>query len=208
MRSRLPLVDPAKRLTWLVIVLAGAAASAAAGCATPEAKAACYPVTSWSTPVFRCAAPRVAAVTPPPEPAKPEPTPELESPSPPPPPKAEVKTEHIELSETVQFETDSAVLLDRSRALLDEVVQALTDHPEVTKVEIDGHTDSVASKTHNMKLSQERVASVKAYLIGKGIDARRLTTKGFGETKPVASNKTEEGRAKNRRVEFRIVKRK
>src|SRR5262249_42118360 len=106
------------------------------------------------------------------------------------------------------FETDSAVLLDRSKALLDDVAKVLTDHPEITKVQIEGHTDSKASHRHNQKLSLERVASVKTYLVGKGIDASRLTTKGFGETKPIASNKTEEGRAKNRRVDFRIMKRK
>ncbi len=188
-----------------------------AGCATPAAKATCYPVTGWASPVFRCggtaAATPVAVVTPP-EPAKPEAEPEPEvdakpepKPAPPRVPKAEVKAERIELAETVQFETESAVLLDRSKELLDDVAQALTDHPEVTRVVIEGHTDAVASRRHNLKLSQQRVASVKAYLIGKGIEASRLTTKAFGETKPLASNKTEEGRAKNRRVDFRIVKR-
>ena len=63
------------------------------------------------------------------------------------------------------------------------------------------------SHRHNQKLSLERIASVKTYLVGKGIDAGRLTTKGFGETKPIASNKTKEGRAKNRRVDFRIMAR-
>jgi len=108
----------------------------------------------------------------------------------------------------VQFETESAVLLDRSKALLDEVAQQLADHPEVKKVQIEGHTDAVASRRHNQKLSQDRVASVKKYLLDKGVEPQRLSTKAFGETKPVASNKTEEGRAKNRRVEFRILVRK
>jgi OOP family OmpA-OmpF porin len=183
-----------------------------AGCATPAAKAACYPISGWATPVFRCAAPSapvaVAPPPPPPEPAKPEPTPEPEPTPPPPPPRAEAKAERIELSETVQFETESAVLLDRSKALLDDVARELADHPEIRKVEIEGHTDSVASNRHNMKLSRERIASVRSYLIGKGVEPKRLTTKAFGETKPIASNKTEEGRAKNRRVEFRIVQRK
>lgn len=194
----------------LVVVLGGALAA----CATPEAKAVCYPLVGWATPVFRCAAAApVVAVTPPPppppEPAKPEPPPpEPELPPPPPRPTAEIKAERIELSETVQFETDSAVLLDRSKALLDEVVQQLADHPEVKKVQIEGHTDAAASRRHNQKLSQDRVASVKKYLLGKGVEPQRLTTKAFGEDKPVASNKTEEGRAKNRRVEFRILVRK
>jgi OmpA-OmpF porin, OOP family len=189
------------RSSALIMIVLGTALTA---CATPEQKAACFPVSGWAAPAFRCAAaPAPVAVVPPPEPAKPEPEPEPAAP-----PKAEVKTENIELSETVQFETDSAVLLDRSRTLLDEVVQALNDHPEVKKVMIEGHTDSVASTRHNKKLSEQRVASVKEYLVGKGIDAGRLKTKGFGETRPVASNKTEEGRAKNRRVDFKILERK
>ena len=192
-------------------LLAVALSGTVAACASPQDKAMCYPLSSWSAPVFRCAAtaaaPPQVAVTPPPapepEPVKPPPEPE---PEPPPPPKAELKNEKIELSETVEFETDSAVLLPRSKQLLDDVVRELGDHPEVKKVQIEGYTDSVASTKHNMKLSQERVASVKAYLLGKGVEAKRLTTKAFGEKKPIASNKTEEGRAKNRRVEFRILR--
>jgi OOP family OmpA-OmpF porin len=178
-----------------------------AGCATPEAKRACYPITSWSAPVMRCAAPHAhapVAVAPQPEPTAAEPEPAAE----PPPPKAEFQAEKIELSETIQFDEDSANLVERSKTLLDDVARVLTEHPEVTRIQIEGHTDSKASPRHNKKLSQERVASVKAYLVDKGISAKRLTTKGFGETKPVADNKSEEGRAKNRRVEFRIVKRK
>jgi OmpA-OmpF porin, OOP family len=185
-----------------------------AGCATPAAKAACYPISSWATPVFRCmgAAPAVAVAPPPPpppepEPAKPEPAPAPEPEPPPPPPRAEAKVDRIDLSETVQFETESAVLLDRSKTLLDDVARELADHPEIRKIQIEGHTDSTASNRHNVKLSRERVASVRSYLIGKGVDPKRLTTKAFGETKPIASNKTEEGRAKNRRVDFRIMQR-
>lgn len=190
----------------LVMALGGLAGSI--GCATPAAKATCYPLAGWSTPVFRCAgAAEPVAVTPPPEPEPPpaaaaEPEPEPEAP-----PKAAMANEAIELSETVQFETESAVLLERSKTLLDDVVRELNDHPEVTRVQIEGHTDSVASPRFNRKLSQERVDSVRSYLVSKGIDPKRLTTKAFGERKPTASNKTEEGRAQNRRVEFRILKR-
>lgn len=184
------------------------------GCATPAAKATCFPVTGWASPVFHCAgaaAPVAVAPEPPPapEPAKPEPAPEPEpaAPPPPPPPKATASATAIDLSETVQFETESAVLLDRSKQLLDDVARELGEHPEIKKIQIEGHTDSVASPRHNMKLSRERIASVRSYLIGKGVEPNRLTTKAFGETKPIASNKTEDGRAKNRRVDFKIVKR-
>src|SRR5262249_22282585 len=136
-------------------------------CATPAAKTACFPLTSWSAPVFRCAAAPapVAIVTPPPPPPpepKVEPKPEPEpppAPPPPPPPRAEMKTERIELSETVQFETGSDVLVDRSKSLLDEVANELSSHPEVTKISIEGHTDSMSGNKFNMKLSQRRVAS-------------------------------------------------
>jgi len=195
-----------------VVALAGAVGVGGLGCATPAAKAACYPISGWATPVFRCAgaAPVVAvAPPPPPEPAKPEPAPEPEpAPPPPPPPRAEAKAELIELSETVQFETESAVLLDRSKQLLDDVAREMSDHPEIRKVQIEGHTDSTASNRHNLKLSKDRIASVRSYLVGKGIEPNRLSIKAFGETKPIASNKTEDGRAKNRRVEFRIMQRK
>ncbi|MBL0321309.1 MAG: OmpA family protein [Ignavibacteria bacterium] len=68
-----------------------------------------------------------------------------------------------------------------------------------------GHTDNVGADADNMKLSQDRINSVQTYVIAKGIDASRLTAKGFGETKPTASNETDEGRQQNRRVEFTIV---
>ncbi len=198
-----------------VALLGGALAATLAGCATAEMNSACSQSFSWAAPAFRCggapAAPQVAVKPPSPEPEPPPaatPPPPAPEPAPPPepPPTAKLGTEKIELSETVQFETDSAVLVERSKQLLDDVVREMNEHPEVKRIQIEGHTDSVASHKHNMKLSQERIASVRAYLIGKGIPAKRLTTKAFGETKPIASNKTEEGRAKNRRVDFRILK--
>jgi OOP family OmpA-OmpF porin len=199
--------------------LLAALAAGAVGCATPAAKEACFPVAGWTTPEFRCAGgapapqPAVAVTPPPPEPAKPEPPPKAAEPPPEPeppptpPPRATMGKGMIELSETVQFETDSATLVPRSKELLDDVVRELTDHPEAKRVQIEGHTDKVASKAYNMKLSQQRVAAVKSYLVSKGINPKRLVTKAFGETKPIASNKTEEGRAKNRRVDFRVLRR-
>jgi OOP family OmpA-OmpF porin len=193
---------------FVVTTLAALAVAALSGCASHEAKVACHPVAGWATPVFLCESPPAPVVaTPPPAPTPPPAAPEPE-PEPEPKQTAEVRNESIELSETVQFETDSAVLLGRSRTLLDEVVKAMKDHPEVRRVLIEGYTDAKASRTYNQKLSEERAAAVKTYLVEHGVEAGRLRTKGFGERKPVGSNKTEEGREKNRRVVFRIVDRK
>jgi len=103
--------------------------------------------------------------------------------------------------EGVNFEVDKAEILPESAAILDKVTASLRDWPEV-RVEIGGHTDSSGSDAHNMDLSQRRADSVKAYLVAKGIDPSRLETKGYGERKPIADNKTVEGKAKNRRVEL------
>jgi OmpA-OmpF porin, OOP family len=74
------------------------------------------------------------------------------------------------------------------------------------KVEVDGHADSTGAAAYNMTLSEKRAEAVKKYFVDQGIDPDRLTTKGFGITKPAASNDTREGRAKNRRVELTPVK--
>lgn len=81
------------------------------------------------------------------------------------------------------------------------IVKVMRNNPGL-KFEIDGHTDNSGQSTHNLTLSQQRAASVKKQLVSMGIDASRLTTKGFGDTKPIADNNTPEGRANNRRVEF------
>jgi OOP family OmpA-OmpF porin len=72
------------------------------------------------------------------------------------------------------------------------------------RVNLSGHTDSIGTEAYNQKLSERRAASVKNYLTKKGIDAGRISAQGFGETKPIADNKTKEGRAKNRRVEIKV----
>ena len=103
--------------------------------------------------------------------------------------------------EGVTFETGKAVIKPESEEVLDRVAQSLIDNPTVT-VEVGGHTDNVGSAATNTRLSQARADAVKAYLVGKGIDADRMTTKGYGPTKPVAPNTTAQGRAANRRVEL------
>jgi outer membrane protein OmpA-like peptidoglycan-associated protein len=104
----------------------------------------------------------------------------------------------------VFFETDKAALLPASFAELDRVKELLVSHPEF-KLQIAGYTDSIGSESHNLRLSQARAESVAAYLTTKGVAPERLSTIGYGSSKPVATNMTEEGRAQNRRVEFILV---
>ena len=88
--------------------------------------------------------------------------------------------------------------------MLDEAVAALQKHPG-KRVAIEGHTDAIGSEAYNMKLGMRRAESVKNYLVEKGIAADTLSTESFGKDKPVADNKTKEGRAMNRRVEFKVA---
>jgi OOP family OmpA-OmpF porin len=106
-------------------------------------------------------------------------------------------------SETL-FDFNSAKLKPEAHAALDEAVSMLKKIPD-QKIEIDGHTDNIGSAAYNMTLSLKRAEAVKDYFVSMGIDPKRLSTKGFGFTKPAASNKTKEGRAKNRRVELTPV---
>ncbi len=105
----------------------------------------------------------------------------------------------------VYFERGKAVLLDSSYAELDNLVEMLKENPDI-KIELSGHTDNQGNAKLNLKLSQDRVEAVKAYLVSKGIDAKRIKGKGYGGTRPVASNASEETRRLNRRVEFKIIK--
>ena len=104
----------------------------------------------------------------------------------------------------VFFETDKATLLPASFGELDRVEELLASHPEF-KLQIAGHTDSTGSESHNLRLAKGRAESVSTYLTSHGLSPERLTTIGFGSSKPIASNVAEEGRAQNRRVEFILV---
>ena len=106
--------------------------------------------------------------------------------------------------EGVNFEFNKADLTADSRPILDGVADGLKKHPRV-RVEIQGHTDSVGKPAYNLGLSQRRAQSVLDYLVSDGVSADQLTAKGYGLTQPVASNKTAEGRAKNRRVVMYVL---
>ncbi len=110
----------------------------------------------------------------------------------------------LEIIGKVHFKTNKATIRKKSYALLNNVARVLQNHPEITGVTVEGHTDSRGSEESNLSLSQRRAESVRRYLIGKGVSESLLTAKGYGETNPIESNDTNEGRSANRRVEFRL----
>lgn len=110
----------------------------------------------------------------------------------------------IEIKEKVYFQTGKSRIRSRSYPLLNEVAEALKTAPTMT-VLVEGHTDSVGSSARNLRLSQARADSVRDYLMAQGIAGERLTAVGFGEEKPIDTNRTRSGRSNNRRVEFTIT---
>ncbi len=104
----------------------------------------------------------------------------------------------------MQFATASDRILPESDGILDAVLKILTDHPEITKVSVEGHTDSRGGAAYNRTLSKRRAASVVKWLTKHNVDKGRLVSAGFGPDKPIDTNETDEGRQRNRRVEFVI----
>lgn len=137
--------------------------------------------------------------------AEPEPEP-VAAPEPEPQKRVEVRDNKIVINEKVLFEVNSDKIQEVSHDLLNEVAKVIQENPQIKKIEIQGHASAEGSDTHNMKLSDRRAKSVRKYLTGKaGVTKDHLTAKGYGETQPIASNDTDDGREKNRRVEFVIT---
>lgn len=107
----------------------------------------------------------------------------------------------VHFDSDVLFSVDSAVLSGSARGTLDEVANVFIEHPK-TAIISQGHTDSTGSEEHNQDLSERRARAVANYLVGQGIDDSRITSLGYGEGHPVASNETESGRQANRRVDL------
>ncbi|MBN2669969.1 MAG: OmpA family protein [Bacteroidales bacterium] len=124
--------------------------------------------------------------------------------------KVDLKVKKLEVGKAVQindihFATNSAMFMKGSLFILDNFVQYLKENQNI-RIEIHGHTDNVGSSRSNKKLSEQRARTVRDYIVFQGIDPSRVTAyKGFGESKPIATNETEKGRAQNRRTEFVIV---
>jgi outer membrane protein OmpA-like peptidoglycan-associated protein len=105
----------------------------------------------------------------------------------------------------IYFDVDSDVLMDVSKFELQRAIKLMKENPTMI-VEISGHTDATASEEYNLDLSLRRSKSVVKYFVDNGVENGRLSAKGYGESQPIASNSTEEGRGKNRRVEFSILR--
>lgn len=104
----------------------------------------------------------------------------------------------------IQFETGKSDIRTKSFKILNQAVEIFKKYPSI-KIEIQGHTDDRGKESYNQKLSEARADAVREYLVAQGVEDARITSKGFGPSSPVASNKTRSGRAQNRRIEFQIV---
>jgi outer membrane protein OmpA-like peptidoglycan-associated protein len=116
-----------------------------------------------------------------------------------------VGKKEITIKQQIQFQNDSAVILPESFGLLTEIADTIIHSPQITKIEIQGHTDNTGTKEHNQELSERRAEAVRAWLQQHGVGSDRLNTKGYGQEKPLVPNVTAANRARNRRVQFIIV---
>jgi OOP family OmpA-OmpF porin len=121
--------------------------------------------------------------------------------------KVVIREDRIEILEKVQFALGSAVIQRRSFVLLDQVASVLQNHPDLIRVQVEGHTDSTGNPRRNTTLSQARADAVVAYLVKDGVAPSRLVARGLGPSRPLATNATRAGREANRRVEFRVLDR-
>jgi outer membrane protein OmpA-like peptidoglycan-associated protein len=118
-----------------------------------------------------------------------------------------VTEKEIKINEQVKFKFNSAEILKESDGLLSQVKAVLADHPEITKVRVEGHTDNVGNDAYNKALSGRRAAAFIMWMTDHGVDKKRLVSAGYGKDEPIDTNDTEAGRANNRRVAFTILER-
>ena len=142
---------------------------------------------------------RKPTITPPPPPVKP-----AAKPAPKPAAKPKPVAEKVTLAADVLFDFDKAVLKSEGKSKLDDLANKIRGINLEVVIAI-GHTDSIGSDAYNQKLSVRRAESVKSYLVSKGVEPNRIYTEGKGEKQPVASNKSKDGRQKNRRVEIEVI---
>jgi len=116
----------------------------------------------------------------------------------------QLRKQEIVITEQIQFKSNSAEILPESENVLRQVADVLLRHPQIERVEIQGHTDSTGSRLRNVELSQARAEAVRTWLTGAGVQAERLDAKGYGPDHPIRANDQPANRAKNRRVQFII----
>jgi OOP family OmpA-OmpF porin len=143
---------------------------------------------------------QVQAKTPAPEPPK------QEAPAPAPPPEEPKQGEQIVLPEQIEFELNDSTIKQTQKTLdaLNKLADVMKKHPNITKLRIEGHTDSSGKAKRNDRLSKARADAVAKWLTDNGVDANRLTTAGFGSKRPLVTNDTAEHRALNRRTEYYV----
>jgi OOP family OmpA-OmpF porin len=124
-----------------------------------------------------------------------------------PPTKPEITSEQQirEYAKIVYFNKNKDVPLKDDKLILNDIANFLKDHPEIAIIEISGHADPTSEKKNAQKISDERVKWAKNYIVSKGVDASRLTTKSYADSQPSTSGKTKKDQAKNRRIEFKIL---
>jgi outer membrane protein OmpA-like peptidoglycan-associated protein len=145
--------------------------------------------------------PFTIAGTPPPAPPPP-----VAKEEPKPPPRVELRDNKIEFKEKIQFEVNKAIIKEESFSLLHDIGDVIKNNPHLKKISIEGHASAEGDPKRNKKLSDDRSKAVLEFLAKKeGIEAARMTAKGWGVEKPVAPNDNEDGREKNRRVEFLVL---
>ena len=169
-----------------------------------SALSACKGSASFNAGSEPAAAPTPAP--PPPPPPAPAPAPVVAAPAAAP-SAVVVKGDSVQIPGLIEFDTGKATFKagGGSDAVIDQLKTFLDQNPKITKLRIEGHTDNVGAAEANLTLSGQRALTVKNAAIAKGVAKDRLIAAGFGQNKPLADNSTEEGRAKNRRTEFRIA---
>jgi OOP family OmpA-OmpF porin len=165
------------------------------------------PALSGCTASFKAGSEPAAAPTTPPAPPPPPPPVAATPPAPPAATPAVVKGDSVQIPGEIVFDTGSATFKAGagSDAVIDQLKIFMDQNPKITVLRIEGHTDNVGTPDANLTLSGQRALTVKNAAVAKGVARERLIAVGFGQSKPIADNSTEDGRAKNRRTEFRIA---